>query len=161
VKERKFDVSLEFDHARSAGGWQVSSPAIPGAAAVAAALDVANEAGIERIRRKSLEMTAYLVHLADGLLSAQPYGFRVLTPREDGRRGGHVALTREEDALRIKKALTNRGVVVDFRPPDVIRIAPSPLYSTYHEIWTVVRHLREIIDSDEHRKLPPERKAIS
>jgi len=161
VKERQFDMSLDFTHAPSAGGWQVSSPGILGAAAVAGALDVIREAGIERIREKSLRMTSYLMFLADELLSGEPYRFRIATPREPQRRGGHVALARDEEALRIKEALGARGVVADFRPPDVIRFAPSPLYSTYHDIWMVVRDLHEIIETGEYERISPKRKPIS
>jgi kynureninase len=161
VKERQFDMNLDFEHAPCAGGWQVSSPGILGAASVAGALEVVREAGIERIREKSLQMTSYLMFLADELLSQDPYGFRVVTPREPRRRGGHIALARAAEALRIKEALDKRGVIADFRPPDVIRFAPSPLYSTYHEIWTVCRHLREIIDAREYEKISPKRKPIS
>jgi kynureninase len=161
VKERQFDMSLDFEHARSAGGWQVSAPNIHGAAALSAALEVAREAGIHAMREKSLRMTSYLMHLVDELLSGEPYAFRVATPRDDRRRGGHVALTRDEDALRIKEALILRGVVADFRPPNVMRFAPSPLYSTYYENWSIARHLREIIDNKEYEKLPQQRKPIS
>ena len=61
----------------------------------------------------------------------------------------------------IKEALGARGIVADFRPPDIIRIAPSPLYSTYHELWTVAQTLREVIDSGEHRNSGGGRKAIT
>jgi kynureninase len=161
VKERQFDMSLDFQHAPCAGGWQVSSPGVIGAAAVAGALEVLREAGIDRIREKSLRLTSYLMYLADEILSVEPYRFDVLTPREPGRRGGHVALTREEHALGVKEALMDRGVIADFRPPKVIRLAPSPLYSTFHEIWTVARHLREIIDAGEQVQLASKRKPIS
>jgi kynureninase len=161
VKERQFELNLNFEHAPSAGGWQVSSPGIIGAAAVAGALEVVQEAGIERIRKKSLRMTSYLIYLADELLSGAPYDFQILTPREPQRRGGHVALTRDEDSLNIKESLGARGVVTDFRPPNVIRFAPSPLYSTYHDIWSLVRHLREIIDTGAHKTLASPHKPIS
>ncbi len=161
VKQRQFDLSLDFDHARCAGGWQVSSPGILGAAALAGALEVVNEAGIERIREKSLRMTAYLMHLADEILSGAGCDFHVLTPRDPRRRGGHVALTRDEDALRIKEALGLRGVVTDFRPPNVIRFAPSPLHTTYHDIWTVAHHVRDITEKGEHKTVDTPHKPIS
>jgi len=122
---------------------------------------VTSEAGIERIREKSLRLTSYLMYLADELLSADPYRFGVMTPRQPERRGGHVALTREHDALGVKEALGLRNVVADFRPPNVIRIAPSPLYSTFHEIWTVVRHVREIIEAGEQSTASSKRKPIN
>jgi kynureninase len=161
VKEKQFDLSLDFEHARSAGGWQVSSPGILGAAAVTGALDVIKEAGIERIREKSLRMTEYFMFLADQLLAEPPYGFLVMTPREPERRGGHVALARGKDALRIKEALGSRGVITDFRPPNIIRFAPSPLYNTHWDIREVVRHIREVIDKREEEKISSNRKPIS
>jgi kynureninase len=161
VKERQFDLSLEFEHARNAGGWQVSSPGILGAAAVAGALDVIAEAGIERIREKSLRMTEYMIFLADELLAGEPYDFRVVTPREPERRGGHVALARAEEAMRIKEALTERGVIADFRPPGIIRFAPSPLYNTYEDIRMSVKEMQEIIDSAEYDKISERRRPIS
>ncbi|MEJ2719608.1 MAG: kynureninase [bacterium] len=161
VKERQFDLSLDFEHARCAGGWQVSSPGIIGAAALAGAIEVVREAGIDRIREKSLRMTAYLMYLADELLAGAPFDFEVLTPREPQRRGGHVALTRDEDALRVKEALGRRGVVADFRPPNVVRLAPSPLHTGYYDIWQVVQHIRDIIKSGEHKTFAPPDRPIS
>jgi len=161
VKERQFDLLPEFEHARSAGGWQVSSPGILGAAALHGALGVIREAGIEAIREKSLRLTSYLIALADELLAGEPYDFRVATPREPGRRGGHVALARGEEALRIKETLVDRGVIVDFRPPDVIRLAPSPLYTSFADVRAVVRHIMDIVDTRAHERIPHKRKPIS
>jgi kynureninase len=161
VKERQFDLLLDFDHDRSAGGWRVSSPGILGAVALEGALAVIREAGIGRIREKSLLLTSYLIYLVDELLSGEPYNFRIATPRDPDRRGGHVALARSDEAMRIKEALIARGVIADFRPPDIIRLAPSPLHTTCSDIRTVVRHLHEIIDGREYEQFPPERQFIS
>jgi kynureninase len=98
--------------------------------------------------------------MADGLLAGAPYGFSIGTPREDARRGGHVALVHPE-ALRISEALRGRGVVPDFRPPDIVRIAPVALYNTCAELWGLVRHLRDIIDRKDYERFPAERKAVS
>ncbi|MDD3642151.1 MAG: kynureninase [Candidatus Krumholzibacteria bacterium] len=161
VKERQFDLLPEFEHALGAGGWQVSSPGILGAAAVQGALGVICEAGVEAIREKSLRLTTYLIELADAFLAVEPYRFRVATPREPGRRGGHVALARDEDALRIKEALVDRGVFVDFRPPDLIRLAPSPLHTSFAEVRHVVRQIMDIIDTRAYERVSRKRKPIS
>jgi kynureninase len=160
VKDKQFDMSLEFEHSRSAGGWQISSPSILSSAPLEGSLKVTLEAGIESIRAKSLKMTSYLMYLVDELLSQSPYDFSIGTPREDARRGGHVAIEHEE-GLRITEALRSRGVIPDFRPPNIVRIAPTPLYNTYHEIWRVVQHLRDIIEKKEYERFSQERKAIS
>ena len=160
VKERQFDMSLDFEPARSAGGWQISSPSILSAAPLVGSLAILQEAGIDAVRSKSLQMTSFLIEMTDELLAPEPYGFSVGTPREDARRGGHVALCHPE-GLRIAEALRARGVVPDFRPPDIIRIAPVALYNTHAELWTLVRHLREIVDAGDYERFPAERKPIS
>jgi kynureninase len=154
-KERQFDMSLTFEPAWGAGAWQISTPSVLGAAALYGSLRVFKEAGIENVRRKSLAQTGYLMFLADELLAGQPYGFSVGTPREEERRGGHVALEHPA-APRICEALTARGVIPDFRHPNVIRLAPIALYSTYVELWRTVQILREIVDAGEHQQLGAE-----
>ena len=160
-KETQFDMSHDFEPARSAGAWQISSPAIFSAAPAEGSLRIIHEAGMENIRRKSLDMTGYLIYLIDEMLSRKPYNFKIATPREPGRRGGHVAVVHRKEALRINEALLARGVVPDFRPPDIIRIAPIALYNTYHEVWRVVQHLKQIIDKKEYERFPQQRKAVA
>lgn len=160
VKDKQFDLKVEFENAKNAGGWQISSPGILSSAPLEGSLQIIGEAGIENIRRKSLELTSYLIYLVDNLLSEEPYGFHVGTPREPERRGGHVAVEHEE-AMRISEALRARNVITDFRPPNVIRICPSPLYNCHHDLWRIVQNLKEIIDKREYDKFPEKRKKIS
>jgi len=141
VRERQFDMLPGFEHERSAGGFQISSPGILGIAPLEASLGMILEAGIRSIRDKSVGLTSFLVDLVDGRLSH--LGFRVGSPRDPSRRGGHVAVETAR-ACEVHDALAERGVIVDFRPPDVIRIAPSPLFNTWHEVWRIVEHLLEI-----------------
>ena len=158
VKQKQFDMSLTFEHSQNAGGWQISSPALLSAAPLEGSLKIILEAGIDAIRAKSLKMTSYLTSLVDHVLS--PFNFSIGTPREEARRGGHVAVEHEE-ALRISESLRARGVIPDFRPPNIIRIAPIPLYNTYHEIWQVVHHIVEIVEMREYERYPKQRKPIS
>ncbi|MBS3807813.1 MAG: kynureninase [Bacteroidales bacterium] len=160
-KETQFDMSLDFDHAPNAGGWQISSPGILGSSPVEGSLQLINEAGIEAIRSKSMTLTDYLVYLLEEQLSGKPYSFKVVSPAEASRRSGHIAITREKDAFKINEALKSKGVVPDFRPPALIRIAPSPLYNTYQEVWQVAQYLKEIIDDREFEKFSDERDAVS
>lgn len=161
VKEKQFDMLLDFAHARNAGGWQISSPGILSAAPIEGALQITLEAGIEAIREKSLNMTSYLLYLIDELISGEPYSFATGTPRDFHRRGGHVAVEHQTEAFRINEALKARGVISDFRFPNVIRIAPVPLYNTYYEIWQVVHYLKEIVDKKEYEKIPTKRNVIT
>jgi kynureninase len=149
-KPRQFEMADEFFPAAHAGAWQISTPSVLGAAALYGSLQVIGEAGMERIRDKSLDLTEYLMFLADEALAS--LGFTVGTPREAERRGGHVALEHPE-ALPISVALRARGVVPDFRPPNVIRVAPVALYTTYQEVWRTVQILREIVQSGAHTRV--------
>jgi kynureninase len=149
AKERQFDLLLDFEPAPSAGAWQISTTPVLGAAALYGALKLFEEAGIARVREKSLAQTGYLMVLVDEVLSPPLYDFVVGTPREASRRGGHVAVE-HPDAVRICKALKARGIVPDFRPPNVIRLAPIPLYTSYAELWQTVQALKAIVDRGEH-----------
>jgi kynureninase len=149
VKAKQFDMSLEFEPARSAGGWQISSPSILSSAPLLGSLAVLREAGLRAVREKSLRMTGFCMELADEFLSSEAYGFSIGTPRQEERRGGHVAIIHPQ-GMRISAALRARGVVPDFRPPDIIRVAPVALYNTFAELWELIRHLQEIIESREY-----------
>ncbi|MCX6574607.1 MAG: kynureninase [Candidatus Aminicenantes bacterium] len=160
AKEKQFDMALDFTPSPDAGRFQISSPSILNAAPLIGSLGIFEAAGMAAVREKSLRMTRFLMDMADALLAAPPYGFSIGTPREEARRGGHVAV-RHPEGLRIAEALRAHGIVPDFRPPDIVRIAPIALYNTFTELWTLVRHLREIVETREYERFPAERKAIS
>jgi kynureninase len=159
-KARQFDLSLRFEPAASAGAWQIGTPPILGLAGLNGSLEIFAEAGIERIRAKSLDQTEFLMSLVDARLADDPYRFAIGTPRAAHRRGGHVALE-HADATRIAKGLKKRGVVPDFRPPNVVRLAPVPLYTSYEEIWRTVEILRDIVDRGDHLRFSGERETIA
>ncbi len=160
-KERQFDMRHEFAGAANAGAWQISTPPLLSTAPLAGSLRIVAEAGMDALRTKSLTQTTYLMRLLEGSgLTEAPYSYRIGTPREADRRGGHVAV--EHDAgPRIARALKRRGVIPDFRPPDVVRLAPIPLYTSYHDIWQTVQHLRSIIDFGEHLEGAGEREIVA
>lgn len=149
-KDRQFDMRHEWAGAAGAGAWQISTPPILSTAPLLGSLRIFAEAGIERVREKSLQQTAYLIDLIEAMgLTEPPYGYRIGTPRAPARRGGHVAV--EHDAgPRVNRALKRRGVVPDFRPPDVVRLAPIPLYTSYRDLWQVAQHLRDVIAMGEY-----------
>jgi len=159
-KETQFDMSLDFRPAKSAGGWQISSPGILGTSPVEGSIDLINQAGIDNLREKSKKLTAYLVYLIEEKLVEQ-YGFKVLSPKNPERRSGHISITHDTEAYRINEALKNRGVVPDFRPPEMIRIAPSPLYNTYQDVWQVVKYLEEIMKNNEYESYSNKRSSIT
>lgn len=142
-KETQFDMNRTFTPAQTAGAWQISTVPMLSGAPLEGSLDIVAEAGIDAIREKSLDLTDYLIALVDERLSNE---FTVGTPRERSRRGGHVAIE-HPNAYRISLALKSRGSVVDFRPPNVIRVCPAPLYTSYTDVWDVVEELKNIAES--------------
>ena len=140
-KESMFEMSDEFFPGLGASALQIGTPAVLSMAPIDGALMPIEEAGLERIRAKSLAMTEFIMRVADEELTE--LGFAIGTPREAKRRGGHVSL-QHENAQPMSLALRACGVVPDFRKPDVIRLAPSPLYNTFAECWDAVQALKEI-----------------
>ncbi|MEP6976014.1 MAG: aminotransferase class V-fold PLP-dependent enzyme, partial [Spartobacteria bacterium] len=148
-KESMFEMSDEFFPGMGASALQIGTPAVLSMAPIDGALLSVEEAGIERIREKSVAMTDFLIRAADAELV--PLGFRIGTPREAARRGGHVSL-QHDDAQPISLALRARGVIPDFRKPDVIRFAPSPLYNTFSELWEAIEILKEIANTGSYEE---------
>ena len=148
-KETQFNLSQEFEHAEYAGGWQIGTQPIFSMAPLEGSLKLTNEAGIENIRKKSLNITAYMMCLIEKKLIK--YGFGIGNPREDAVRGGHVALT-HEDALRINEAFKVNGIIPDFRYPNVIRLAPAPLYVSYEDVYEMVERIIKIMENKEYEQ---------
>jgi kynureninase len=161
IKEKQFDMSLNFEYTHGAGGWQISSPSALSGAAVQGALKILLEAGIDRIRGKSIQMTEYLIFLVDHLLPPEKYNITIATPRNPEHRSGHVAVQGNDNTWRIHQALKASGILPDFRPPNIIRFAPIALYNTFHEIWLTVNRLKQIIDNKEYESFSVERSAIT
>ena len=113
--------------------------------------------GMAALRRKSLALTDLFIALVESRCGDQ--GVSVMTPREHALRGSQVALARNEGAYAIVQALIGRGVVGDFRAPDVLRFGFTPLYVRHVDVWDAVTHLREVFDSGEWREARFNRKA--
>nr|NJM04927.1 hypothetical protein [Desulfobacula sp.] len=128
-------MSIDFNHSKSAGGWQISTQGMLSAAPVESALDILLEAGMDNIREKSKKITSYLACLVEAHLSESPYDFKIGSPLDPEKRSGHIALEHETEAVRIGKALLNHHIIPDFRPPNILRLAPVPLYNTYLEVF--------------------------
>ncbi len=159
-KERMFDLGRELDPAHGAAALQIGTPTILGMAAIDGALGVTEAAGMARIREKSLRLTQDLMERLEARLPFGAGGFRFANPREDRRRGGHVALAHPEGA-RLCRALKAAGVITDFRPPDIVRFAPVPLYNTFEECHETVERLHRIVTTGEHLSLPTARTLVT
>lgn len=158
VQEKQFDLLNEFESAGNAGGWQIGTAHMLSMAPLEGSLKMYREAGIHSLREKSLNLTGYMMYLIDEELSR--FGFTVGNPREEKRRGGHVALE-HEDAARINAALKDMGVIPDFRRPNVIRLAPVPLYISYHDVWKVVQIIKKIMEEKIYEKYENKRGLIA
>lgn len=159
-KNRQFDMLNTFIPADNAGRWQISSPGILGTSPIEGSMKIILEAGIENIRWQSLRLTDYLSALLNEKVISKFDGFRLITPLQAQQRGGHIAIEHPE-ALRICQALKDRGIIPDYRPPDIIRLAPVALYNTFEEVFLMVDALAEIMKNKEYREFTAERKAIS
>lgn len=149
VKETQFQLRHSHEASRDADGWLTGTAPLLSMAALDGVLDIYEEAGMDRVREKSLRLTAYMMYLIDTRL--KHYGFDIGTPREDGVRGGHVALEHKE-AYRICKALKDRNVIPDFREPNVVRLAPVALYTSYEDVYRLIDIIGEIITSEAYKQ---------
>ncbi len=140
-KEKQFDMDHTLTPAHTAGAYQIGTPHVLSLAPLIGSLELFNEAGIERIRTKSLRINQYLMDLLDAEL--KEYAFTLGSPTDDKRRGGHVSLEHKE-AARICKALKKEGIIPDFRAQNIIRLAPVALYTSYSEVWEVVQTLKKL-----------------
>lgn len=119
-----------------ADAWQLSNPPILAMAPVLASLEVFDAVGMSALRAKSRRLTGYL--------EQQLNGFDVLTPRDPSRRGAQLSV-RVADAAGVSRRLrTEFGVIADSREPDVIRLAPAPLYNTFHDCWRAAEAMRRV-----------------
>jgi kynureninase len=123
----------DFLPKEGADGWQVSNPPILAMVPLRASLALFDAAGMPALREKSTRLTGYLLALLDGL----PRGrFEVVTPRDPAERGNQLSLLVHDQPRELVRALEEAGVVCDFREPNVVRVAPAPLYNTFEDVWT-------------------------
>ncbi|GAA0519368.1 Kynureninase [Halorubrum aquaticum] len=146
-KATQFEMNLTYTPADSAGAWQIGTPPLLAAAPLEGSVELLREAGIERIRAKSLALTDFLIASVDERLPDVSIG----TPRDRDARGGHVALE-HPDAERLSQALTDRGVVVDFRPPNVVRVCPAAPYTAFADVLEVVDRIETILEAGAHEE---------
>src|SRR6266699_1397995 len=131
----RFRLNLEPDFipVPSADGWQISNPPIFSMAPLRASLAIFGEAGgTAPLRAKSMKLTGYLEFLLTEIGSKK---FSVITPRDPNGRGCQLSIQAHEQPKELHKELIAAGVKCDFREPNVIRVAPTPLYNTFPEVW--------------------------
>ena len=131
----------------TADSWQVSNPPILAMAPVLLSLEMFNQSGMPALRAKSVRLTGYLESLLDAMLAGRPAG--VITPRDPERRGAQLSVrVSGRDVGPLTERLRHEfGVFTDARRPDVIRLAPVPMYNTFHDCWRAATALAAVLDA--------------
>jgi kynureninase len=153
----RFEMGPNFQPMTGAEGWQLSNPPILALAPLRASMEIFHEAGVERLRAKSVALTGYLEFLLEGIDSSK---FSIITPRESERRGAQISIQIREEGKALCEKLAGAGVIGDWREPDILRVAPVPLYNSYQDVYEFVwRFSANLLkgrlgDSPGHLRLP-------
>jgi kynureninase len=130
----------------SADAWQISNPPIFAMGPVRTSLEIFDKVGMSALRARSERLTGYLERLLDEITATRP--ITVVTPRDPARRGCQLSLRiGEGSAAELARRLRHEhGVIADAREPDIVRVAPVPLYSRYHDCWRVADSLAQTVE---------------
>jgi kynureninase len=138
-KDTRFKMRDDFEPMHGAEGWQLSNPPILSMVAIRASLDLFAQAGFEHLREKSIQLTGYLEYLLKELKDDR---ISIITPSTSKDRGCQLSLAVKNADKSLFDAITAKGVIADWREPDVIRVAPVPLYNSYEDCWRFVEVLK-------------------
>tara|TARA_B100001758_G_scaffold247497_1_gene265543 strand:+ start:17110 stop:18360 length:1251 start_codon:yes stop_codon:yes gene_type:complete len=138
-KEDRFKMSNSFLPINTAEGWQLSNPPILSLAAIRASLSIFDEVGMDKLIDKSQELTGYLVFLISSIKSQR---VSIITPKE---RGCQLSIRVKNGDKKLFDMITSKGVVADWREPDVIRVAPVPLYNNFTDVFKFYIILKELL----------------
>ena len=139
-KATRFLMGDKFQPIQTAEGWQLSNPPVLSMAAIRASLDLFADAGIDRLRSKSVKLTAYL---ADLLAEIHDENIKIITPSYPSSRGCQLSIQMIKPDKKLFNYLTENGVIADWREPDVIRVAPVPMYNSFEDVWQFCRILKD------------------
>lgn len=146
-KDRRFLMQKGFVPGPSAEGWHVSTPPIMLYACLKAALEIFSEAGMENLRKKGKAMSNHLLGMLEKIQEKTGGEiFRILTPREESKRGCQISLLFNNSGRLVFDHIMSEGIFADWREPNVIRVAPVPLYNTFEEIDQFARVLENTLD---------------
>ena len=140
-KEQRFLMEDQFVPIKGAEGWQLSNAPVLGMAAHLSSLQIFKEAGMERIGSKRDLITAYLEYRILKVSAENGNFIKIITPNSIFERGSQLSLVLEKDGKKKFDLLTEQGIIADWREPNVIRIAPAPLYNSFEDCW----HFAEVL----------------
>lgn len=145
-KETRFQMEPGFNPMKGAEGWQLSNAPVLGMAAHLASLDIFDEVGMEKLCAKRDDLTGYLEFVIDEISERNNEAtFEIITPRDKSKRGAQLSILAHGQGKALFDAMTEKGVVADWREPNVIRVAPAPLYNSYEDVFNFGRILEESI----------------
>lgn len=145
-KERRFLMENTFDPMKGAEGWQLSNAPVMGMAILRASLDIFDEAGIHNLRAKSLKLTSYLEFIFNDIVQQFPdIKLEIITPSDPEQRGAQLSIKLIGTDKSFFDQLTKAGVISDFRSPDVIRLAPAPLYNSFEDVYQFGNTLHSLL----------------
>jgi kynureninase len=142
-KLTRFQMSDQFDPIPTAEAWQLSNPSILTLATLETSLDIFQRAGISNLRAKSVKLTAYLEQL---ILSLNDKRLQIITPLDPLQRGAQLSVRVIGEDRTIQERLVKHGVICDWREPDTIRLAPTPLYNSFSDVWLAVQALKTVLN---------------
>ncbi|MCU1396826.1 MAG: Kynureninase [Ilumatobacteraceae bacterium] len=149
-----FEFTADYRAAPGIAGFAAGTPPILSLTALACGVDTVRAAdahgGVEALRAKSVALTTAFIDLVDARCASAD--LHVVTPRDPACRGSQVALRHDGDAYAVVQALIARGVIGDFRAPDIARFGFAPLYTRFVDVWAAVDHLSAVIASGEWRE---------
>jgi kynureninase len=143
-KPTRFQMGPDFHPIRGAEGWQLGNPPVLAMAALRASLEIFDEVGIAALRKKSITLTAYL----EFLLEQHPSrAFSIITPSDPAQRGAQLSLRLHNKGRVVCAELKERGVICDWREPDILRVAPVPLYNSFSDAYNFVEEFVPIVEA--------------
>jgi kynureninase len=137
-KETRFLMEHEFKPIPTVESWQLSNPPIFQLASLRASLDIFKEVGMNVLREKSENLTGYLEYLIE---QNSEGAIEIITPKDKNQRGCQLSLRAKNEGKKLHQKLVSSGVVCDWREPDVIRVAPVPLYNTFRDVYNFIDNL--------------------
>jgi len=147
TKETRFKMEKGFEAIPTAEGWQLSNAPVLSMAAHKASLDVFEEAGVDQLHKKRKLLSGYLHYVLNDINSRQTEKLvEIITPANEEERGCQVSMLMLKDGKKIFDELTKQGVIADWREPNVIRVAPVPLYNSFEDIYRFGEIVRTTIE---------------
>ena len=148
--ETRFTIPRTFVPARGARSWQLSNAPVLPMAALKASLDIFEDAGFDELRKKSVQLTSYLQFVLEEVnknykSASGKDALKIITPSSPEERGCQISIIINENGKEVHRKLTDNGVIVDWREPDVIRAAPVPLYNSFSDVFEFGKQLADAL----------------